>query len=43
MERDEYYLGYRYAEQERLQRQAEELEKEARGLPIRSFFRPEPE
>jgi SAM-dependent methyltransferase len=32
MERDEYFLGYRSAEQERLQRQAQELEQEARWL-----------
>jgi len=32
MERDEYFLGYRHAEQERLQRQAQELEPEARWL-----------
>ena len=31
-ERDEYFLGYRQAEQERLQRQAQELEQEARWL-----------
>jgi len=31
-ERDEYFLGYRHAEQERLQRQAQELEQEARWL-----------
>lgn len=31
-EGDEYFLGYRRAEQERLQRQAEELEQEARWL-----------
>lgn len=31
-ERDEYFLGYRQAEQERLQRQAQELEQEARSL-----------
>jgi SAM-dependent methyltransferase len=31
-EADEYFLGYRAAEQERLQRQAQELEQEARWL-----------
>jgi ubiquinone/menaquinone biosynthesis C-methylase UbiE len=31
-ERDQYFLGYRQAEQERLQRQAQELAHEARGL-----------
>jgi len=31
-EADEYFLGYRHAEQERLQRQAQELEQEARWL-----------
>src|SRR5262249_55839790 len=29
---DEYFLGYRHAEQERLQRQAQELEQESRWL-----------
>lgn len=31
-EPDEYFLGYRHAEQERLQRQAQELDQEARWL-----------
>jgi hypothetical protein len=30
-EADEYFLGYRHAEQQRLQRQAQELEGESDG------------
>src|SRR5262245_49702138 len=36
---DEYFLGYRQAEQERLQRQAQELEQKLAGCSIRLVSR----